>query len=115
MKARLSAIRFRPDGTLEIEISTELAGLELDGLELVLTERGNPDAPPVKCLPYRETEGSFGFLIPTDLRTKIPGDGPIDLHVRFETGGIGRTVRLGADKKPAAYPFMTAYGNLSFK
>ncbi|MFC5130944.1 glycosyltransferase [Paeniglutamicibacter kerguelensis] len=75
MKAKLSAIRFRPDGTLEIEISTEPSVLEPDGLELVLTERGNPDAQPVKCLPYRETDGNFKFLIPIDLRTKIPGTG----------------------------------------
>ncbi|MFF5790485.1 glycosyltransferase [Paeniglutamicibacter sp. NPDC012692] len=115
IKARLSAIRFHPDGTLEIEVGTEMAGLQLDGLELVLTQRGNPDTPPVKCGPCREIDGGFGFLIPTDLRTRIPGDGPIDIHVRFETDGIGRTVRLGADRKPVAYPFMTAYGNLSFK
>ena len=48
-----------PDGTMEIEIGTELAGLELDGLELVISERGNPDAQPVKCVPYMENEGTF--------------------------------------------------------
>ncbi|MGL3806117.1 glycosyltransferase [Paeniglutamicibacter sp. R2-26] len=114
-KARLSALRFHADGTLEIEIGTELAGLGLDGLELVLSERGNPDAPAVKCPPIRETEDGFGFLVPADLRTRISGSGAIDVHVRFETDGVGRTVRLGADPKPGSSPFLTAYGNLSFK
>ena len=85
LTARLSALSFRSDGTLVVEISTELHDVELTGLQLLISERGATVTNAVICEPYMADNESFSFVVPAKLRKLIPGENPLDLHVRFDS------------------------------
>lgn len=115
LTARLSSLSFRSDGTLEVEISTELHGVELTGLQLLISEGGAAVANAVTCEPYMADNERFSFVVPAKLRKLIPGEKPLDLHVRFESEDFQSTVRLGTQKRSSVLPFLTSDGNLSIK
>lgn len=113
--ATLSQISFRNDGTVEIEIATKLHGLELSGLQLLVSERGSATQEPIIGDPYSGQDETFKFIVPADMRKKIPGKEPLDVQVRLEVQEFAKVFRLGIGSKPTAFPFLTGFGNLSFK
>ncbi len=112
---RLAGMRFHADGDIDLEVALNTGSAQLDGLTLVVTERGSDASQGQNFEPYKETNGIFGFRIPASLRSQLPGSDALDLNVVLDVNGLTRSMRLGATPKPASVPYFTAYGNLSFK
>ncbi|MBP2374500.1 glycosyltransferase [Paeniglutamicibacter psychrophenolicus] len=112
---RLAGLRFHADGDTDLEVAVNTGSEQLGGLTLVVTERGTDASQGKTFEPYSESDGIFGFRIPSSLRAQLPGSDALDINAVLDVGGLTRTIRLGATPKPASVPYFTAYGNLSFK
>lgn len=112
---RLAGLRFHADGDTDVEVAVNAGSAELSGLRLVASERGTDARGGMSFEPYNESDGIFSFRIPSSLRARLPGSDALDLNIVLGIGGLERTMRLGATPKPASVPYLTAYGNLSFK
>lgn len=112
---RLAGLRFHSDGDVDVEVAVKHIPVQLEGLTLVITERGTSNNREKRVDPYREVEGVYSFRLPASLRSALPDSDALDLNVVLDVGGLTRTIRLGATPKLSSIPYFTAYGNLSFK
>lgn len=113
--AHLAGMKFLADGDIDLEVAIKIDAMELDGLVLLVTERGTDATAGARFAPYRDTDGTYGFRLPAGLRTQLPGSDALDVNVVLEVADLNRTIRLGAARKPTSVPYFTTYGNLSFK
>ena len=111
--ARLSGLKFHPDGDFDLEV--EIGAVSLDGLTLLVTERDTEANQGESFAPYRAADGTYSFRLSSGLRAQLPGSQALDIQVVLETAGLSRTIRLGAAPKLQSVPYFTAYGNLSVK
>lgn len=115
LSARLSALHFRDDGTVDIEVAVEAEGIDVTSLELVVAERGSVNGTRETLVPYAEDSGRYKFVLPSNIRTKVPGPDPLDFSLLITADQKTRTVRLGIGQPLKTIPYLTAYGNLSVK